>query len=112
MIAIVRALIRDVTVTHGDARDALRLDAVLLRAAEILPFQEVEVVNAATGARFRTWVEAAAEGSGEVHAPYIRTGDRITIVSYTTLHEGQTLAHKPRLLTVDAQNRVIAIVEG
>jgi len=111
MISLARAIIREVTVTHGDVRDALRVDPVLLRAADIRPFEEVEIVNLATGARLRTWVEEAAEASGEVHAPAARTGDRITIVAYTTLHEGQTLAHKVRVVTVNEKNAPIAVEE-
>ncbi len=111
MISLARAIIQEATVTHGDAREALRLDPVLLRSAELRPFEEVEIVNLSTGSRLRTWVEAAVEASGEVHAPGARTGDRITIVAYTLLHEGQTLAHKVKLVSVDAGNRVVAITE-
>jgi aspartate 1-decarboxylase len=111
MISLARAILREVTVTHGDVRDALRIDPVLLRAGEIRPFEEVEIVNLATGIRLRTWVEEAAEASGEVHAPGARAGDRITIVAYTLLHEGQTLAHKVKVVAVDAANRLLAITE-
>src|SRR5436305_8256201 len=109
MISLARAIIRELTVTHGDVRDALRIDPVLLRSAEIRPFEEVEIVNLATGARLRTWVEEAAEATGEVHAPDARTGDRITIVAYTLLHEGQTLAHKVKLVSVNEKNAPIAV---
>ena len=111
MISLARAIIRELTVTHGDVRDALRIDTVLLRSAEMRPFEEVELVNLATGKRVRTWVEEAAEASGEVHAPGARAGDRITIVAYTMLHEGQTLAHKVRIVTVNEMNAPIAVEE-
>jgi aspartate 1-decarboxylase len=111
MISLARSIIRGATVTHGDVRDALRLDPVLLRSAEIRPFEEVEIVNLTTGTRLRTWVEEAAEASGEVHAPGARAGDHITIAAYTLLHEGQTLAHKVKLVSVDPANRVVAITE-
>ena len=111
MISLARSIIRGATVTHGDVRDALRLDPVLLRSAEIRPFEEVEIVNLATGTRLRTWVEEAAEASGEVHAPGARAGDHITIVAYTLLHEGQTLAHKAKLVTVNEKNAAIAVEE-
>src|SRR5206468_7027734 len=111
MISLARAIVRELTVTHGDVRDALRIDPVLLRSAEMRPFEEVEIVNLATGTRLRTWVEEAGDATGEVHAPNARTGDRITIVAYTMLHEGQTLAHKVKLVRVDAANRVMAITE-
>jgi aspartate 1-decarboxylase len=111
MISLVRAMIRGLTVTHGDARDALRLDPVLMRAADLRPFEEVEIINLATGARTRSWVEPATEASGEVHAPSARTGDQVTVVAYTLLHEGQTLAHQAKIVSVDAKNGLIAIGE-
>lgn len=111
MISLARAIIREVTVTHGDAPDALRIDPVLLRSAELRPFEEVEIVNLTTGKRLSTWVEEAAEASGEVHAPGARTGDRLTIVAYTLLHEGQTLAHKVKVVTVNEKNAAIAVEE-
>ena len=111
MISLARAIIRELTVTHGDTRDSLRLDPVLLRSAELHPFEEVEIVNLATGARLRTWIEEAAEASGHVHAPGARAGDRITVVAYTLLHEGQTLAHKVKLVTVNGNNAPTAVEE-
>ena len=110
MRTLLRALIRNATVTVADAR-ALRLDAYVLRAAELLPYEEVQIVNTATGERFRTWVEEAAQGSGSV-AVAARKGDVIEVLSFVTLHEGQTLGHKPRVVTLDAQNRVLSAVEG
>ena len=106
--SLVRSVIHDARVTHvGSA--ALQIDAYVLRAAEILPFEEVEIVNQTTGAHLRTWIEAAAEGSGEVrmHAG-AKPGDVITIVCYGMLHEGQTLDHKARVIRLDAQNRLLS----
>jgi len=111
MISLVRAVIRTATATHAETRDALRIDPVLLRAADVLPFSEVEVVNLATGARFRTFAEPAAEASGEVQAPGVRAGDQLTIVAYTLLHEGQTLAHRAKIVSVNGRNQLVAIGE-
>ena len=41
----------------------------------------------------------------------MREGDRISVVSWGLLHDGQTLAHKANIVTLDAQNRVIAVAE-
>jgi aspartate 1-decarboxylase len=112
MISLVRSMIRNATATQAETRDALRIDPVLLRAADILPFAEVEVVNLATGARFHTFAEPAAEASAEVQAPGVRAGDPLTIVAYTLLHEGQTLAHRPKIVTVDGRNQLLAIGEA
>lgn len=108
MRRLVRAAIQNATVTSGESL-TLRIDPVLLRAANILPLEEVEIVHHTTGERFITFAEEAA--SGEVIAPRVRTGDIISIVSWGTLHDGQTLAHTARLVTVDETNRVVALTE-
>ena len=115
----VRAVIHNATVTHADGGwpVSLRIDPVLLRSANVLPFEEVEIVNIETGARWMSWVEPSAEGSGEIRVQtgsdhHVRRGDLITIVSYGLLHDGQTLAHKARVLTLDGGNRVVMLSEN
>ena len=112
----VRAVIHNATVTEADASPpaSVRIDPILLRAAEVLPFEEVEVVNLATGRRFTTWAEAGTEGSGEVrvHAGsdhHVRRGDLVSLVSHGLLHDGQTLNHQVKTITVDEKNRLVAL---
>ena len=105
----VRSVIERATVTAGEAVSSLRLDPILMNAMDIRAFEEVEITNVATGARFTTWVEQGA--SGEVRAPHVRTGDVIAIISSGLLHDGQTLAHKARVVTVDQKNTVVSIQE-
>ena len=113
MRTLLRSLIRNATVTSGEATDCLRIDAYIRHAAEMLPFEQVEIVNSTTGERSRTWIEGAAEGSGEVRISTVaRAGDTISILSYVTLHEGQTLGHLPRIVTLDAGNHVRSVGEG
>jgi aspartate 1-decarboxylase len=101
-------VIHDARVTHAGSA-SLQVDVYVLRAAEILPFEEVEVINKTTGVQLRTWIEPAAEGSGEVRVPSgARQGDTIDIICYAMLHEGQTLDHKPRVIRLDAHNRVVS----
>ena len=108
MRRLVRGAIQNATVTRAEGL-SLRIDPILLRAANILPLEEVEVVNHATGERVVTFAEPAAEASGEVALGRMRSGDVVSIVSWGWLHDGQTLAHKAKLVTVDAQNRLIGI---
>lgn len=108
MRRLVRAAIQNAKVTHGGAL-TLRIDPVILRAANVLPLEEVEIVNHATGERVLTFAEEAE--AGEVHAPRMRAGDVISILSWGTMHDGQTLAHKARIVTLDAANQVVALVE-
>lgn len=112
MRSVLQAVIQNATVTHAASSIALRIDPFILRAAEILPFERVEVVNIATRERFQTWAEPAAEGSGEVHVhTSARKGDMVAIFAFTHLHEGQTLAHKPKVVVLDGANKVVSVVE-
>lgn len=118
MRTLLRSVIQNATVTAVTSGWPVRLfvDVFVLRAAEILAFERIEVVNVTTGARFQTWVEPAAEGSGEVslHAGSehpVRRGDVISLIATVSLHEGQTLTHKARFVTLDAANRVIEAIE-
>lgn len=108
MRRLVRAAIQNATVTRGEGL-TLRIDPVILRAANVLPLEEVEIVNHATGERFTTFAEAGA--SGEVSAPRMRSGDVVSIVAWGVLHDGQTLAHKATVVGLDGDNRVIAVEE-
>jgi len=112
---LVRALIENATVTHA-AAPSLTVDPIILRAAEILPMEEVDLVNLATGQRVRTWVEAGAEASGEVRVPSsqrhpFRVGDMASIIAFGLLHDGQTLTHRARVVSVDPRNQVVAVTE-
>jgi len=110
MRALLRSIIRNATVTHADSA-SLRLDPLLMHAAELLPLERVDLVNVTTGAHFTTFVEAAAEGSGEVHVHGpARVGDVVSILCWGFLHEGQTLAHQAKVVTVDGKNRVVSLL--
>jgi aspartate 1-decarboxylase len=110
MRRLVRAAIQNATVTHSEGL-TLRIDPVILRAANILPLEEVEVVHHDTGQRFLTFAEAASAGSGEVSVGRVRAGDIVSIVSWGLLHDGQTLAHQAKLVTLDAANGIVSLTE-
>jgi aspartate 1-decarboxylase len=109
MRRFVRSVIQNATVTSAENSVALKLDPVLMRAMEVRAFEEVEIVNVVTGARLSTWVEEGA--AGEVRVPQMRAGDVITIISHGFLHDGQTLAHKVRVVTAGPKNEVVSIGE-
>jgi aspartate 1-decarboxylase len=114
---LLRAVVHNATVTHTESNPpvSLRLDPVVMRAAELLPLEEVELVNLATGARVRTWVQPGADGEVRVHAAaqsHVRAGDVISILAFTQLHAGQTLDHRAKVVTVDAANRVTSIADA
>ena len=109
MRRLVRAAIRNATITESEGV-TLRIDPLILAAANVLPLEEVEVVNHASGERVVTFAEAGA--AGEVSAPRMRAGDVVTILSWGAMHDGQTLNHTAKLVTLDASNRVVAVSDA
>lgn len=116
--AVLRSVIHNATVTHSDPSwpVSLRIDPVILRAAGIIPLELVQLVDVTTGHRYQTWAEAAAENSGivQVHSPSqapIAAGAIVTVLAFGFPHEGQTLDHRARSVTLDAQNRPVAVGE-
>jgi aspartate 1-decarboxylase len=86
-----------------------------MTAANLLPREEIEIVVVTTGDRFTTFVEPGESGEVRVHAAtehHVRTGEVISILSWGLLHDGQTLGHSAKLVTLDASNRVVSLVEA
>ncbi len=117
MRTLLRSVIQNATITSVDSAGPARLraDGFVLCAAEMLAFEKVQVVEAITGTRFETWIEAAPEGSGEISlhgaGTHLRAGQQISVAVYVALHEGQTLGHTARFVSLDAHNRVVEAIE-
>lgn len=109
MRRLVRAAVRNATVTRAEGV-TLKADALILTAANILPLEEVEIVDHTTGARVTTFAEIGA--SGEVCVPGMRAGDVVSILAWGVMHDGQTLNHSAKLVTLDAGNRVVEVSEA
>lgn len=108
MRSVLQAVVENATVTRTGESRALRIDPYIMRAAEILPFEHIEVIHGRDN--YQTWIEPGVEGSGEVLFA-AREGDVITIVAFAHLHEGQTVAHKPKFVRLDGANKVLSVTE-
>jgi len=89
---------------------SLTIDADLMKAANILPYEEVKVYNIYNGARFETYAIAGPAGKGDIclngaAARMGAPGDLIIIATYASYDEAETAAHKPAVVFVDAQNK-------
>ncbi len=101
-----------VTATELDYEGSLTLDPLLMRAAELAPFEMVKVYNVSNGERFETYVIQGREGSAEVvlngaAAHKGAVGDKVIIAAYALLTDEELRAHWPRLVRVDEGNRVL-----
>ena len=113
---MLKSKIHRLTVTDADLHyeGSLSLDEELMEAADLLPFEKVEVYNINTGDRFTTYVIPAPRGSGMVRlngaAARLGTkGDLIIIASYAEYEEEELRFYSPKLVYVDSENRIKAV---
>lgn len=91
---------------------SLGLDRTLMEAAELVPYEQVVVLNVNNGERFETYVIPEAAGSGTVclNGPAARKGvkgDELIVLSYGLLLPEEVPAHVPVVVFVDEHNRVL-----
>ncbi|ADC89320.1 aspartate 1-decarboxylase [Thermocrinis albus DSM 14484] len=97
---------------------SIAIDESLLRASNILPFEQVDVYNVNNGARFSTYVIPAPPGSGEVRlngaaARLGMPGDIVIIASYCMVDEVslQLGTFRPVMVYVNEDNRITSVKE-
>jgi aspartate 1-decarboxylase len=92
---------------------SIAIDPILLEAADILPNEQVQVLNVNNGNRITTYAIAAERGSGTImlNGPAARSGiigDIIVILTYTSIDSNELAGFSPRIVKVDSHNRVIS----
>jgi aspartate 1-decarboxylase len=90
---------------------SITLDPVLMRAAELLPWEKVQIVDIENGARFETYVIPGQKDSGDVQlngaaARLVQLGDHIIIMSYAWLTEDSLANFHPKVVFVDDHNQI------
>ncbi|TKV61638.1 aspartate 1-decarboxylase [Nakamurella flava] len=103
------------TVTAADLHyvGSITLDSDLLEAADLLPGQQVDVVDVTNGARLSTYVIAGDRGSGIVSingaaAHLIHPGDIVIVIGYGLLTDSEARTRTPSVVFVDADNRIVS----
>jgi aspartate 1-decarboxylase len=99
-----------VTATELDYEGSIAIDRELIDAAEMLPGEQVHVLNLSNGQRFITYVIEAPAGSGTVllNGPAARLGnpgDLVIVLSYCAVSAEEARTMKPTVVAVDQQNR-------
>ncbi len=103
-----------VTDANIDYEGSITIDKKLMAEADILPYEQVQVLNINNGARFSTYAIEGQEGSGEIclngaAARLAVKGDLVIILTYCDVSEEEACNHTPKVVHVDAKN---AIVKG
>ncbi|SNS62844.1 L-aspartate 1-decarboxylase [Micrococcales bacterium KH10] len=102
------------TVTGADLDyvGSITIDEDLLAASDILPGQQVDVVDVTNGARLSTYALPGPAGSGEIAingaaAHLVHPGDVVIIIAYGVLADAEARTYQPHVVFVDEHNRII-----
>lgn len=100
-----------VTAASIDYEGSITIDAELMRAADILPYEQVHVFDVDNGNRLVTY--AIAGDAGEIcvngaAARLVDIGDEVIIASFCDLAPAELKSFRPSLVYVDGHNRITA----
>lgn len=110
---VCKSKIHRATVTEANIAytGSLTLDAWLMQAADLRPYEQVHVLNLTNGARIETYCIEGPSGSGTVcvngaAAHLMAVGDKIIVISYAQMTEEELGSFSPKMILLDASNRI------
>jgi len=110
---LMKSKIHRATITSADLHyeGSLTVDEDLLDAADLVEFEEIQVVNVNNGARFTTYLIPGSRGSGVIQlngaaARLGSPGDLVILISYGEYTDQEASHHSPRVVFVDDRNRM------
>jgi aspartate 1-decarboxylase len=113
---MLKSKIHRATVTHADLHyvGSVTVDEDLLDAADLLPGEQVAIVDVTNGARLETYVIPGERGSGVLGingaaAHLVHPGDLVILISYGLLDETEAKSHLPKVVHVDEANRMVSL---
>ncbi|MBI2890222.1 MAG: aspartate 1-decarboxylase [Nitrospirae bacterium] len=104
-----RAVVTDKNISY---EGSITVDPELMKRADLLSFERVDIYDINNGERFSTYVIPGEPGRGEMvvngaAARKVEAGDLIILASYASYSEKEAARHRPRLVYVNAQNRPV-----
>jgi len=109
---MLKSKIHRATVTQADLHyeGSLTIDADLLEAADILPYEQIHVWDVTRGSRLITYAMTGEPGSGVIcvngaGAHLIHPGDLVIIATFAPVETAPARSWQPRIILVDGQNR-------
>jgi aspartate 1-decarboxylase len=113
---MLKSKIHRATVTQADLHyvGSVTLDADLMEAADLLPGEQVAIVDVTNGARLETYVIEGERGSGVIGingaaAHLVHPGDLVILLSYAQMDDVLARAYVPRVVHVDGANRIVEL---
>jgi aspartate 1-decarboxylase len=109
---LMKSKIHRATITAADLHyeGSLTLDTELMAAADLVEYEEIQVVNVNNAQRFTTYVIPGPAGSGVVQlngaaARLGMVGDLVILIAYGDIEDADVAAFEPAVVFVDAANR-------
>lgn len=113
---LLKSKIHRATVTQADLDyvGSITLDRDLMELADILPHEQVDVLNITNGNRLTTYAIPGPAGSGVVGingaaAHLVNPGDLVIVVTYAQYDAAEIRQHEPKVLIVDEKNRIVPV---
>ena len=114
-ITLLKSKLHHANVTHAELEyeGSCAIDGMLLAAANIHEYEQIQIYNLNNGERFTTYAIRAEDHSGiisvnEAAAHKANPGDRIIICTYAVLSQQEASIFKPTLVYLDENNRIKA----
>jgi aspartate 1-decarboxylase len=108
---MLKSKIHRATVTGADLEyeGSITIDPLLMTAADILPYEAVDVWNVTYGTRFQTYAIEGQPGSGTIcingaAARLVSRGDKVIIASWLEIPNEEAASYEPKLVFVDDRN--------
>jgi aspartate 1-decarboxylase len=108
---MLRAKVHRITVTERNVEyeGSLTLDASLMQACDMVPFERIDVYDVDNGNRFSTYLIEGEPGSGAccvngAAARLVEPGDKLIIASYCAVDDSEVRDHRPKIVLVDSRN--------
>ncbi len=101
-----------ITSVNLDYEGSISIDKVLMKAADILPYEMVHVLDVNNGARFQTYAIEGEADSGAIMvngaaARLVSKDDIVIILSYALVEDEQAHLIEPRIVHVNAKNDIV-----
>lgn len=111
---MLKSKIHRATVTAADLDyvGSVTVDEDLMDAADLLPGEQVAIVDVTNGARLETYVIAGERGSGVLGingaaAHLVHPGDVVILIAYGLMDRAEATSHRPHVIFVDDHNKIV-----
>ncbi|HEY5335602.1 MAG TPA: aspartate 1-decarboxylase [Mycobacteriales bacterium] len=110
---MLKSKIHRATVTQADLHyvGSVTVDRDLMDAADLLPGEQVAIVDINNGSRLETYVIEGPRGSGVIGingaaARLVAPGDLVILISYQLVSDAEARETAPKVVFVDAENHI------